>query len=338
MDALCEILPFFVAIVQKMTDALSDILDRLRIRSARCTRFEAAGQWAFRFPAKPALKFAAVLRGECWIMLPEDAPHRLVAGDTFLLAEAPDYVLANDPELPPRDGLTSFDWEHSDVARHGGSQTVLLAGSFVFDARDVRLLLDALPSFMLIPEQDPAAAVLRGLLEILDREIRTEQMGTSLVTHRLADVLLVQVLRGYVARYGSAGWLGAAADPQIGAALSLMHGDIAHRWTVNELARAVGMSRSAFAARFKDRVGSSPLDYLLRWRMQIARDALHRGDAVAAVAERTGYASESAFGNAFKRVHRTAPKRYALQTASTQGAGPSLSASRAARSDDDGPR
>jgi AraC-like DNA-binding protein len=72
--------------------------------------------------------------------------------------------------------------------------------------------------------------------------------------------------------------------------------------------------------------------------MQIARDALHRGDAVAAVAERTGYASESAFGNAFKRVHRTAPKRYALQTASTQGAGPSLSASREARSDDDGPR
>jgi AraC-like DNA-binding protein len=221
-------------------------------------------------------------------------------------------VLTNDPQLTPEDGLTSFDWEHSDVARHGGSETVLIAGSFVFEALYVRLLLDALPSFMLIPEKDPAAAILRGLLEILDREIRTGQMGTSLVTRRLADVLLVLVLRGYVARHGSvgSGWIGAAADPQIGAALNLMHGDIAHRWTVGELARAVGMSRSAFAADFKEKVGSPPLDYLLRWRMQIARDALRRGETIAAVATKVGYASESAFGNAFKRVHDRAPKRY----------------------------
>lgn len=299
-----------------MIDAFSDIFSRLDIKSARCTRFEAAGQWAFRFPAKPALKFATVLRGECAIMLRGDAPHHLVAGDTFLLAEAPDYVLANDPRLPPQDGLTSFDWARSDIAHHQGSQTVLLAGSFVFDAPAIRSLLDALPSFMLIPAQDPAATVLRGLLDILDREIRTGQIGTSVVTHRLADLLLVQVLRGHVARTGSAAWLGAATDPQIGAALGLMHGDIAHRWTVGELARAVAMSRSTFAARFKDKVGSSPLDYLLRRRMQVARDALRKGNTVAAVAERTGYASESAFGNAFKRIHGTAPGRYALEARS----------------------
>jgi AraC-like DNA-binding protein len=140
------------------------------------------------------------------------------------------------------------------------------------------------------------------------------------VTHRLADMLLVQVLGGYVARTGSSGtgWLGAAADPQIGAVLNLLHGDIAHRWTVRELARAVLMSRSAFAARFKDKVGSPPLDYLLGQRMRIARDALHRGDTVAAVAERTGYASESAFGNAFNRVHGTPPKRYGPEAGSAR--------------------
>jgi hypothetical protein len=132
MDDLGGRLRFFAAIVQTMTDAFSDIFSRLGMRSARCIGFEAAGQWAFRFPAKRALKFAAVLRGECAIMLADDMPHRLVAGDAFLLAEAPDHVLANDPELPPQDGLTSFDWQHSDVAHYGGSQTVLLAGSFAW--------------------------------------------------------------------------------------------------------------------------------------------------------------------------------------------------------------
>jgi len=88
----------FVANVRKIViDALSDIFSLLNVRSARCTRFEAGGKWAFKFPARPALKFAAVLRGECWIMLPGESPHHLVAGDAFLLAEAPEYVLANDP-------------------------------------------------------------------------------------------------------------------------------------------------------------------------------------------------------------------------------------------------
>lgn len=295
-----------------MTDALSDLLSFLEVRSARCTRFEAGGQWAFSFPAKPALKFAAVLRGECWLMLPGQEPQKLAAGDTFLLAEAPAYVLANDPQLKPQDGLASFDWEHSDVAHHGGSETTLLAGSFVFEALHVRLLLDTLPSFMLIPAKDRAADVLRGLLEILDREIRSAQMGTALVTQRLAEVLLVQVLRGFGARHGhdGTGWIRAAADPKIGAALNAMHSDVSHRWTVGELARAAGMSRSAFALAFTTKVGTPPLDYLLRWRMQVARTALRRGETIAAVAARVGYASESAFGNAFKRVHGKPPKRY----------------------------
>ena len=295
-----------------MADALSDIFSLLEVRSARCTRFEAGGKWAFKFPAKPALKFAAVLRGECLVMLSGETPHHLMACDAFLLAEAPDYVLANDPDLPPEDGLTAFDWTHSDTAHHGGSDTVLVAGSFVFDAHYVRLLLDALPPFMLMPASDPAAAVLRGLLDILDSEMHAGQMGAALVTQRIADVLLVQVIRGFVAREESpiGGWIGAAADPRIGAALNLMHGDIARRWTVDDLARAVGMSRSVFAADFRQKVGAPPLDYLLRWRMQVARDALRRGETVAAVAARIGYASESAFGNAFKRVHGRAPKRY----------------------------
>lgn len=295
-----------------MIDALSDLFSLIDVRSARCTRFEAGGRWAFSFPAKPGLKFAAVLRGACWIMLHGETPRHLTAGDTFLLAEAPQYVLTNDAQRTPEDGLASFDWEHSDVAHHGGAETVLVAGSFIFEALHARLLLDSLPSLMLVPAQDPTSAVLLSLLDLLDREIRTGQIGTAMVTQRLADILLVQVLRSYVARHGSfgAGWIGAAADPHIGKTLNLMHGNITHRWSVGELARAAGMSRSAFAVAFKAKVGSPPLDYLLRWRMQVARDALRRGETVATVSARVGYASESAFGHAFKRIYGRAPKRY----------------------------
>lgn len=293
-----------------MTDALSDLFALLDLRSARCTRFEAGGQWAFRFPAKPALKFAAVLRGTCWILLPDEAPRRLAAGDTFLLAEAPSYVLASDPRRAPEDGLASFDWAHSDVAHHGGAETVLVAGSFVFEAQHARLLTDILPSFMLISSGDPAAAVLHGLLDILGREMHGELMGAAMVTQRLAEILLVQVLRGHVARDGGTGWIAAAGDRQIGKALNLMHGDITRRWSVAELAGAVGMSRSAFAAGFKAKVGTPPLDYLLQWRMQVARDALRKGETVSVVAAKVGYASDSAFAYAFRRVHGRAPKRY----------------------------
>lgn len=312
MDDLCEIIANFIVIVQIMIDALSDLFSLIDVRSARCTRFEAGGDWSFGFPAKPALKFVAVLHGACWIMLPGEAPRQLIAGDTFLLAEAPAYVLASDPERRPEDGLSAFDWEHSDVARHGEPETVLVAGAFVFEALPARLLLDSLPSFTLIPAQDPTSAVLRGLLQLLDHEIRAEQIGAAVVMERLAEILLIQVLRGHVARQDPAvtGWIGAAADPRIGKALNLIHSDIAHDWRVDELARAVGMSRSAFAAAFKARAGAPPLDYLLRWRMQVAREALRQGGTVAAVAEKVGYASESAFGAAFKRVYGCAPKRY----------------------------
>jgi len=178
----------------KTPDPLSQVFSLLNVRAARCTRFEAGGNWSYRFPAKPALKFGAVIRGDCWIDFGDEAHHRLVSGDCFLLANAPAYVLANDQRLAPEDGIAAFDWTQSDVARHAGRDTVLLAGSFGFEASDAGLLLDALPRFLLIPSRSPSAAVIHSTLEILDLEIRGTGIGAAVLTDRLADVLLVQVL------------------------------------------------------------------------------------------------------------------------------------------------
>lgn len=295
-----------------MPDALSNVLSQVGLQSARCTRLEAGGEWSLRFVPKPALKFVAVIRGTCWMLMPGHEPQRIEAGDTFLLGNAPAYVLASDLNLLPEDGMALFDWARCDVAQYGGNDTVLLAGSFVLDALHSQLLPNALPPFMLIPASNPNAAVLRSTLTTLESEIQRTEMGSDLVVRRFADVLLVQALRAYVAIYGkdSAGWIGALSDPQIGGALNLMHNDVTHRWTVDDLSQAVGMSRSAFALAFKTRVGLPPLDYLVRWRLQIACDALRRGERIADIATQIGYGSQSAFANAFKRVYGTAPTRY----------------------------
>ena len=136
--------------------------------------------------------------------------------------------------------------------------------------------------------------------------------GNTLITARLAEILLVEAIRAYIADHGeeSCGWIGGLADRRIGKALSLMHGDLAFPWTVGDLAAQVGMSRSAFASLFTRRVGRPPLDYLTGWRMTLARHLLLQKKAdVASVAVRVGYASQSAFGHAFKRSFGHSPRK-----------------------------
>ncbi|WP_218642411.1 AraC family transcriptional regulator [Caballeronia sordidicola] len=302
-----------VASVQKTMDPLSEVFSLLDIQSAATSRLETAGAWAVRFPPKPSLKFHAVLRGGCWITLPGESPCRLEAGDTFLLANSPAFVLASDPQQEVEEASQVFAQLQSNVYRLGGDENILLGGGFVFESGNAQLLLDALPPFMLIPVKEPEAVILRSTLNMLDKELENTQMGSSLMTRRLADILLVQVLRAYVNLQGAtkAGWIGALSDRRIGAALNSIHADVAHHWKVSELASIATMSRSGFAVRFKELVGLSPLDYVLRWRMRLAYDALRKNESsIASLAGRLGYASESAFSNAFKRVFGQAPTRY----------------------------
>jgi Cupin len=259
-------------------DPLSEVFALIEIRTARCTRLEAGGTWALRFPAKPELKFAAVLRGECWITLPDGTSNRLATGDTFLLANAPPTLWQTIGRRYLKMGSRCSTGSIPILHITAGTRPCCWQAALRLNFPTAHLVLDSLPPFMLISADNPSAAILRGTLEILDSEVRNGRMGASLVTRRLADVLLVQALRAYFAMHGndSAGWIGALTDPRIGAALNLMHGDVAHPWTIEELARAVGMSRSGFALRFKNLVSLPPLDYLLRWRMQLARDSLRR--------------------------------------------------------------
>jgi AraC-like DNA-binding protein len=296
--------------VKDATDPLSEALSLLELENAQCSRLEASGSWALSFVSRTRVKIVALLRGTCWIIVPDATPHRLTAGDTFLLTTT-SYIIASDIDVPPTDGAAIFDAEPSHVVRLGGADTALVGGAFVFGGEN-GLITETLPPFLRISGAEPAGAGLRESLKMLDRELDSGLMGSTLMTRRLAEMLLLQAFRAYVAGHGAeaAGWIGALSDARVGRAIALMHENVGHGWTVAELASAVGMSRSAFALRFKAMVGVAPLEYLRRWRMLRARHALRRDScSIFTLARTLGYASESAFGNAFKSTFGHSPRQ-----------------------------
>jgi AraC-like DNA-binding protein len=293
-----------------LIDPLSDVLAVLDARATRRTRLEATGDWALAFPPLDRLKFVAVVRGTCWVVLPDSTPQQVKAGDCCLIGRTA-YSVASDPSLPPVDGLPFYEAKGSDVLRLGGDDTVMLGGGVALARGNAHFLLDMLPTFVRVPGESSAAGTVATILALLDREAEQVGIGSEIVTARLADVLMVEAMRAYASspEAGTMGWLGALADPRIGRALQRIHGDIAQPWTVTRLAREAGMSRAAFSATFTRRVGQSPLAYVRTWRLTIARAALedHHSD-VATVAANVGYASQSAFGHAFRRTFGMSPK------------------------------
>jgi AraC-like DNA-binding protein len=293
-----------------MIDPLSDVLAVLGAHVTRRTRLEAAGDWALAFPALDRLKFVAVLRGTCWLMLPNSDPQYMSKGDVCLIGRT-GYAVASDPTLPLVNGSQLFDELGSDVLRLGGNDTVMLGGGVTFAPGNSVFLLDMLPAFLLVPRPSDGASAVATILALLNDEAERAAIGSELVTARLADVLLIEAIRVYAGSAESTGigWLGALADARIGRALQSIHADIAQPWTVARLAEIAGMSRAAFAAEFTRRVGKSPLTYVRAWRLTLARAALARGGSdVASVAAEVGYTSHSAFGHAFRRAFGTSPK------------------------------
>lgn len=290
-------------------DPLSDVLGALGARVTRRTRLEAAGRWAFAFPAIDRLKFVAMLRGNQWMLLPGCAPQLLSEGDVCLLGRSA-YAVASHPDEIPIDGQTLYVGG-SDIAHVGGDDVIGIGGTVTFSAGSADFLLDMLPTFMIVPRSSPASDTVAKILALMNSEFERDMMGRDIISARLADVLLVEAIRAYASRLTATdiGWLGALSDARIGRALRAIHDDVAQPWTVAALAGLAGMSRAGFSAEFTRLVGQPPLTYVRTWRLTLAHTALMRGDeTVASIANRIGYTSHSAFGHAFRRAFGTTPK------------------------------
>ncbi len=294
-------------------DPLSDVLSLLKLRSYMVGGFDIGGDWSIGFGRHEGIKCYAVASGACWLSMegvPE--PVRLGTGDCFLLPRGRPFHLASDLAVTPVDARTMFSAPSNGglVVHNGGGDFAAVGGHFALSGDQAGLLLGALPPIVHLAEEADKAA-LRWCLQQMRRELHEPQPGSVLVAQHLATMMLVQALRLHLAEgRGGVGWLFALADRRMGAALAAMHGDPARAWTLQALARCAGMSRSSFALRFKETVGTSPMDYLTRWRMRLADDRLSGSDdPVSVIAASLGYESESAFSTAFKRVMAHSPRQ-----------------------------
>ncbi|WP_179119270.1 AraC family transcriptional regulator [Massilia sp. KIM] len=293
-------------------DPLSDLLALLQVRSGVPLRMTAGGAWSLRFSGDGSLKFIAQVRGRLCVQVEgEPASFWLEPGDCLLLRGSRPYVAGTDPALAPDDGAAHFAAlrEHAGAVQWGeGEELEMVAGRFEIDPAQREVLEQLAPPALYLRAASSAAPALQALLQLYREEARAPALGQRALADGLARMALVQALR---AQEAPAGWLGALRDPKIGAALRLLHAEPARRWTVQELAAGVAMSRSALALRFRRLVGCAPLHYLQQWRMRLARQILLSEELpVSTLAWRLGYASESAFSAAFRKATGHAPGGY----------------------------
>lgn len=296
-------------------DPFSDILELTQAQSLVTGGFSAGGAWALRFPAPDKIKFFAVVHGSCWVRLEgQAAPVRFETGDVGLLSARRWSILSSDLETEPVDAMDVFSRAGRSVAQLGdGSDFAHIGGHVLLDPVSGPLLLEVLPPWIHIRASSPQAAVFGWLLDQLVTERAALQPGMQLASAQLSQLLFIQILRAHLAASGplDAGWLRALSDARIAPALRLMHGDPARSWHLEDLASACAMSRTTFASHFKVLAGVAPLTYLSNWRMRLAERALgDEATAVSVVARTLGYASESAFSHAFKRITGSSPRAY----------------------------
>jgi len=324
-------------------DAVADVFQSMNIASVIQARLEASAPWGLkhegnaeegngRHSATRFAHFGMLIDGNCWLTadgLPDPIP--LSEGDCFLFAPGSRYTVRDNLRTGAQSFCSVSSEDGSQVIKYGrgGAPTTILFGWFKFCATSLKPLGRVLPPLIVARSDEPQTLALRLTMTMLASEMANPAPGSGLVVQRLTDILFVQCLRAHFeSRSGACNQapLRAFFDPHIGVALRIMHQKLDAAWTVETLAVACGMSRSAFALRFKVMVGETPLEYLTSWRMQKAAALLQNTDKkVIDVARSVGYDSDATFSKAFKRVVHVAPSEFrkGFLTLRTHGLTPS---------------
>ena len=295
-----------------MNDPLSEVITLLQPRAVFSRRISGAGRWAVAYSAFGHPSFCAVLEGSCRLAVDGQRAVTLEAGDFVLLPATPGFTMSGfEPVKPVRfdPKVTSTQMGEVRHGTRGGPPDVrLLGGWFAFDSPDAALLVSLLPALVHVR----GAERLSVLVGLVGEESGERRPGRDLVLTRLVEVLLIEALRSTPGEGAPPGLLRGLADARLAPALRQMHSQLTRSWTVAQLAKTVAISRSAFFERFTRSVGMPPMEYLLGWRIAVAKDLLRRHDlGIAEVAERVGYGSASTFSTAFSRHVGQPPSRYA---------------------------
>jgi AraC-like DNA-binding protein len=303
-------------------DALSDVLRVVRLKGGVFLHAEFTAPWcifsrigqedcgALLQGAEHMVIYHYVVEGRLAAQIPDGKPVEIGPGEVVIFPHNHEHLLGSQLDLPPvpaREVVRVPPEGGLRVIRHGGGgkATRVVCGFLGCDRLQGNPLIGALPPLMRFDtSQGSGAAWMKSSLEFAAQEIAVRRAGSETVLAKLSELLFVEALRRYVEALPDeqTGWLAGLKDPYVSRALSLLHGRVARQWTVDDLGREVGLSRSALADRFTRLIGEPPMRYLAHWRIQVAARELRSGDTpLARIAEQVGYESEAAFNRAFKR-------------------------------------
>ena len=311
-------------------DVLSDLLKTVRLTGAAYFEIVAREPWAVASPprelilpkilpdADHLIAYHVVTAGRCFATVAGGSPIALEAGQVLVITNSDSHTMSSRPGLradPPMpdvlDVAAAAKKPFCINCGDGPASTNLVCGYLACDARPFNPLLDSLPP--VIKMGDPAhngAGWTNQFIRFAVAEAVEKHAGSESVLTKLSELLFIDVVRRYLERLPPeySGWLAGLRDPLIGKVMSMMHARPAHDWTIDELAREAGLSRSVLAERFAELVGIPPIHYLAKWRMQIASGLLTSGRAnLASIAAKIGYESEASFSRAFKKVIGVSP-------------------------------
>lgn len=295
-------------------DPLTEVIGLLQPRTVFSKGISGAGAWAVRYSDFGFPSFCAVLEGSCLLAVDGQDPVTLQAGDFILLPTTPGFTMSGFDKVTPQ----LMDSKAAAIAtgeiRHGRTEgpadVRLLGGYFEFNSPDSALLVSLMPGIVHLRQSKS----LPVLVKLINDECQTALAGQDLVLSRLVEVLLIEALRSTATEQAPPGLLRGLADERVALAIREIHRDPARSWTVAAMAQLSALSRTAFFQRFARTVGVLPMEYLLRWRMALAKDLLKRQNlGLTEVADRTGYQSASAFSTAFSRYTGQSPSSYAKE-------------------------
>lgn len=315
------------------TDTLSDVLRAVRLTGAVFFDVQAGAPWVAEAPpardvapfimpgSEHVIEYHLVLSGSCHGGLVGEPALALAAGDLIIFPQGDSHVLSSAPGMRAAPDLAAY--RHPAGTRlpiaieqgEGGDRVSIVCGFFGCDARPFNPLLATLPRTLLVRREQLArgAASLPALIRLAVAESKERRSGSECVLARLSELLFVEAIRLHVEALPSDhhGWLAGLRDEHVGRVLAALHGEPQRNWSIDDLAREVGLSRSLLMERFVRFVGMPPMQYLAQWRMQLAAERLRSTrESLAEIAERVGYGSESAFSRAFKRLVGMAPSTF----------------------------
>ena len=297
-------------------DSFAELVKLLRPVGVFWKTIEAKGAWGLRFAQNQDVNFGMVLKGECLLIRKGEAQQYIKAGDFLMQCRPASYVIGSQPDVAPTDAETLLARSkqrtlHLGVGSFG--EVSILAGHFRFDSVNHDLLSVLLPRIVHIAANNACAKQIFSLLAFAAEEASFNRPGGTIIVQRAIEILLVEVLRdqAFFSPNGQNGMIAGLADPLLTVALKELHANPAAEWTVTRLAQTAGISRSVFAERFRQVVGATPIEYLLAWRMALAKESLTNSlDSMQEIASAVGYKSATSFSTAFsKRVGRT-PKEF----------------------------